>query len=67
MSFLLSRAYPALSLGTDLIRDTQYLKELSRSEHVDMTSSSKVIVFVFIYQNWLDPSKEIKKQIRGKW
>lgn len=20
----------------------------------------------FLYQNWLDPSKEIKKQIRGK-
>lgn len=27
---------------------------------------SKEIVCFFLYQNWLDPSKEIKKQIRGK-
>ena len=27
---------------------------------------SKGIVSFFLYQNWLDPSKEIKKQIRGK-
>ncbi len=27
---------------------------------------SKGIVTFFLYQNWLDPSKEIEKQIRGK-
>lgn len=69
--FLVVWIYLAFNKGIDLKRGEKdtVLKMPQKCENGWLCRGqnfSKGIVSFFLYQNWLDPSKEIKKQIRGK-